>query len=81
MSQDHTRHTTPAPDARTSRGDGEHGKHAYVLFALNMPLSFIAMYFLMFTMVDRFADFFNNLNMGYMALVAPQARQQEVRSE
>jgi uncharacterized protein (DUF305 family) len=51
-----------------AHGGERHGKHAYALFALNMLLSFVAMYFLMFTMVDTFADFFNNLNMGYMAL-------------
>lgn len=45
-----------------------HGKHAYPLFALNMLLSLAAMYFLMFTMVDTWGDFYNNLNMGMMAL-------------
>lgn len=47
---------------------GGHGKHAYPLFALNMLLSFLAMYVLMFTMVDTWGDFFNNLNMVFMAL-------------
>jgi uncharacterized protein (DUF305 family) len=45
-----------------------HGGHAYGLFALNMLLSFLAMYFLMYTMIDTWGDFFHNLNMGYMAL-------------
>lgn len=57
---------------------GEHasahgGNHAYLMFAVNMLLSFIAMYVLMFSMIDGWGDFRNNLNMFYMALsmVAP----------
>jgi uncharacterized protein (DUF305 family) len=45
-----------------------HRRQAYPLFAVNMLLSFVTMYLLMFTMVDTWGDFFNNLNMGYMAL-------------
>jgi uncharacterized protein (DUF305 family) len=66
MTHDHSQHS------KMSAGHGMdhagHEKHAYPLFALNMLLSFIAMYFLMFAMVDGWGDFFNNLNMGYMAL-------------
>ncbi|QFZ81384.1 DUF305 domain-containing protein [Variovorax paradoxus] len=58
--------------------DSEHasahtGSHNYLLFAVNMLLSFIAMYVLMFSMIDGWGDFRNNLNMFYMALsmVAP----------
>jgi hypothetical protein len=42
-------------------------KH-YGLFALNMIGGGIIMYLMMFTMIARLADFFNNLNMAYMAL-------------
>ncbi|PKR87379.1 DUF305 domain-containing protein [Pleomorphomonas diazotrophica] len=45
----------------------------YVLFAVNMVLSLVVMYFVMFSMIDGWRDFRNNLNMLYMALtmVAP----------
>ena len=45
----------------------------YARFALNMVLSLIAMYLVMFSMIDGWGDFRNNLNMFYMALtmVAP----------
>lgn len=47
--------------------------HAYGMFALNMVLSLAAMYLVMFSMVDGWSDFRNNINMFYMALtmVAP----------
>jgi uncharacterized protein (DUF305 family) len=41
---------------------------SYGLFALNMVLSLIVMYFVMFSMIDGWNDFRNNLNMLYMAL-------------
>jgi hypothetical protein len=48
-------------------------KHHYIPFAVNMVLSLIVMYFVMFSMIDGWGDFRNNLNMFYMALtmVAP----------
>ncbi|MBB3462756.1 DUF305 domain-containing protein [Rhizobium sp. BK377] len=48
-------------------------KHPYAMFALNMILSLIVMYFVMFSMIDVRSDFRNNFNMFYMALtmVAP----------
>jgi uncharacterized protein (DUF305 family) len=55
MAKNHTQH-------------GSHKDNAYPMFALNMALSFIAMYFLMFTMVDTWGDFYNNLNMAFMAI-------------
>jgi uncharacterized protein (DUF305 family) len=55
--KDHAAHTGNA-----------HARSAYLLFALNMLLSFVAMYLLMYAMIDGWADFFHNLNMGYMAL-------------
>lgn len=47
--------------------------HHYLLFAVNLTLSLIVMYFGMFLMIDGPGDFRNNLNMLYMALamVAP----------
>jgi uncharacterized protein (DUF305 family) len=49
------------------------GMGHYTLFAVNMVLSLIVMYFVMFSMIDGWSDFRNNLNMFYMALtmVAP----------
>jgi len=48
-------------------------KRHYFMFAVNMVLSLIVMYFVMFSMIDGWGDFRNNLNMFYMALtmVAP----------
>ncbi|MDX0494075.1 DUF305 domain-containing protein [Sinorhizobium medicae] len=47
--------------------------HHYLMFGVNMILSLIVMYFVMFSMIDGWSDFRNNLNMFYMALtmVAP----------
>jgi uncharacterized protein (DUF305 family) len=41
--------------------------HHYRRLLLMMVLSFIAMYVLMYAMVDRFADVFNSVNQVYMA--------------
>lgn len=62
----HDQHDGPAP---------RHGKHSYCLLALNLGLSFVAMYLVMFAMIDTWADFYNNINMIYMALMmlAPMA--------
>ncbi|NTB94975.1 DUF305 domain-containing protein [Agrobacterium tumefaciens] len=47
--------------------------HPYAAFALNMVLSLVVMYLVMFSMIDGWGDFRHNLNMVYMALtmVAP----------
>lgn len=42
--------------------------HHYLMFAVNMLLSLVVMYFVMFSMIDGWADFRNNLNTFYMAL-------------
>ncbi|MEI1247073.1 DUF305 domain-containing protein [Rhizobium aouanii] len=49
------------------------GRHPYAMFAVNILLSLVVMYFVMFSMIDGWSDFRNNLNMLYMALtmVAP----------
>lgn len=41
----------------------------YMMLGLNLIVSLITMYFVMFTMIWTFADFFNNLNMFYMAMM------------
>ena len=41
--------------------------HHYARFAAMMLLSFLAMFALMYAMVDRFADVYPNLNQAYMA--------------
>jgi hypothetical protein len=41
----------------------------YVMLGLNLLISAVIMYFVMFAMIWTFADFFNNLNMFYMALM------------
>jgi uncharacterized protein (DUF305 family) len=52
--------------------EGAHRHHSnarsYWMFALNLALSLIPMYLAMFTMVDSWGDFRNNINMLYMAL-------------
>lgn len=44
------------------------GARPYLMFWINMALSLIVMYVVMFTMIDGWGDFRNNLNMFYMAL-------------
>ncbi|WP_291306486.1 MULTISPECIES: DUF305 domain-containing protein [unclassified Devosia] len=44
-----------------------HG-HPYLWLAANLVLSLAAMYVLMFTMIDSWGDFRNNINMLYMSL-------------
>ena len=53
--------------------DDEMAIRNYLMFAVNMAVSLVAMYFVMFSMIDGWSDFRNNLNMAYMALtmVAP----------
>ncbi len=47
----------------------------YTRLGLNLAISTVIMYFVMFTMIDGLGDFYNNINMFYMALmmVAPMA--------
>ena len=42
---------------------------AYRMFGLNMAISLVIMYFVMFTMIYSLGEFYNNLNMFYMALM------------
>ena len=41
----------------------------YRMLGLNLVVSLIIMYFVMFTMIWNFGELFNNLNMFYMALM------------
>ena len=41
----------------------------YRMLGLNLAVSLIIMYFVMFTMIWSVGDFFNNLNMFYMAVM------------
>lgn len=41
----------------------------YLMLGLNLVISLTIMYFVMFTMIWSIEDFFNNLNMFYMALM------------
>lgn len=54
-------------------GTDHKAKHHYTMFLVNMLLSLVVMYFVMFSMIDGWGDFRNNLNTFYMALtmVAP----------
>lgn len=55
--------TTSEPTA-----EGEHGSRPYLKFWIMMALSFVVMYAAMFTMIDGWDDFRNNLNMVYMTI-------------
>lgn len=48
----------------------QHGRGArpYLMFWIMMALSFVVMYAAMFTMIDGWGDFRNNLNMFYMTV-------------
>jgi hypothetical protein len=52
------------------------GNRHYVRLAIMTALSFISMYVLMYAMVNRFANVYNNLNQFYMAglMTAPICR-------
>ena len=43
-------------------------RHHYMMLALNLVISLIIMYFVMFTMIWSVGDLVNNVNMFYMAL-------------
>lgn len=76
-----TRYIPAVPEIRrkATMRDHDHAghvgmnRHPYAMFAVNMLLSLIVMYFVMFSMIDGWNDFRNNFNMLYMALtmVAP----------
>lgn len=57
--QNHQQHA----EHQSSKQGKEHYRHLTIM----MVLSFIAMYVLMYAMVDRFANVYNNVNQVYMA--------------
>lgn len=67
---DHKAHAHGQHGEAASAGTAHHGSssQAYWMFALNLALSLIPMYLAMFTMIDGWTDYRNNLNMLYMAL-------------
>lgn len=54
----------------TTHQQGHHHSSArsYWILGLNMLLSLIVMYLVMYTMIDGWSDYRNNINMLYMAL-------------
>ncbi|GAB2519268.1 DUF305 domain-containing protein [Lysobacter humi (ex Lee et al. 2017)] len=48
-------------------GSAHGGRSAYIRLAWMAGLSFVAMYFLMYAMVDRYASVYANINQVYMA--------------
>jgi hypothetical protein len=57
-------------EAHGSASQGTHSSHGkpYLMFWINMILGLIVMYIVMFSMIDGWGDFHNNLNMFYMAI-------------
>ncbi|KAB2684386.1 DUF305 domain-containing protein [Brucella tritici] len=51
----------------SGNGHDSHGR-SYLMFWINMILGLVAMYVVMFSMIDGWGDFRNNLNMLYMAI-------------
>ncbi len=60
-----------------ANGDGnmKMSKSHYPMFALNMAISVLIMYLSMFAMIYGWGEYYNNINMFYMAMVmaAPMA--------
>ena len=56
-------------DHNSGNGQRQHkGMDPYAMFVFNMVLSLVVMYLVMFSMIDGWSDFRNNLNMFYMAV-------------
>ena len=53
--------------AHAGKGIGSHAKGHYGRLLAMVGLSFIAMYVLMYAMVDAFSNVFNSINQAYMA--------------
>ena len=56
--------------AHGGHSGNSHGSHGrpYLMFWINMILGLVVMYVVMFSMIDGWGDFRNNLNMLYMAI-------------
>ena len=61
--------------AAHQHGDRQATGNHYVMLGINLTISAIIMYFVMFSMIDGTSSFYHNVNMFYMALtmVAPMA--------
>ena len=55
-------------DENAHHGPSDNAARSYLMLAVNMVISLAIMYFAMYTMIDGWQDFRNNLNMFYMAL-------------
>ncbi|MGI6855530.1 DUF305 domain-containing protein [Mesorhizobium sp. 1B3] len=57
-------------EMQAGHGSGKHRGHGrpYFMFWVNMALGLAVMYVVMFSMIDGWGDFRNNLNMFYMAV-------------
>ncbi|AXO16414.1 MAG: DUF305 domain-containing protein [Rhodobacteraceae bacterium] len=62
MASGHTAH-----GGHSGNSHGSHGR-PYLMFWINMILGLVVMYVVMFSMIDGWGDFRNNLNMLYMAI-------------
>lgn len=60
-------HSDHAMSKSSAEGHGSHGR-PYLMFWLNMLPGLAVMYIVMFSMIDGWIDFRNNLNMFYMAV-------------
>ncbi len=60
-------HSHQATPEQSVKQHGSHGR-PYLMFWVNMLLGLIVMYVVMFSMIDGWFDFRNNLNMFYMAV-------------
>lgn len=67
----HTRSSTPAHAGHAGRSaHADHKKHGmYGRLVLMLVASFVAMYFLMYAMVDSIREVIPNVNQGYMAAI------------
>lgn len=44
-------------------------KNAYLMLGINVIVGLVIMYFVMFAMIAGWSDFYNNINMAYMAVM------------
>ncbi len=57
-----------APHEQMAENEHSGRSRPYLMFWIMMILSLLVMYAARFTMIDRWADFRNNLNMFYMTV-------------
>ncbi len=63
MENEHAKHSGTNDKMAMNR---DMGKSPYLMFAANLLASGLVMYFVMYTMIDRSADLYNNINNVYM---------------